>query len=427
MPRKIASSKKSEISEKSEESVKPSINREPQTMDELMKVYGAGFKVPKRGEFTEGIITRVTPKEIRIDVGSKIEGIVMDKELALFKDLINQFKPGDHARVYVVSSENKQGQLILSIRKYAMEMKWNKFKDAMEHDQPVTVRTIEFNKGGCICHAEGLQGFLPSSQMDPSRMSRTQDMINRLIQVKVIEVNQRENRLVFSERVFLQEENSKKSEDLKKLIVVGQEYSADVVGITNFGAFVKVHLPIVEDDGKSEMLRQAQHPERSRGTNSNDQNSKQDVEKKKKVKGPVKETIIEGLVHISEISWDKVDDINQYLKVGDKIKVLILGVDDKTAKFNCSIKQLKADPWIKATAAFKIDQKVEGQVSRISEYGIFVSLPGGVEGLIHISKVPPAKQFNIGEKVKCQIESIESTRRKISLTPVISGKFIGYR
>ncbi len=356
---------------------------EPQTMEDLMKQYSSSFKIPKRGEFMDGVVTRVSPKEIRIDVGSKTQGIVMDKELELFKDLIHQFKVGDKVNVYVVSSENKQNQLILSIRRHALAMKWKRFEDAMANNETVTIRGLEINKGGCICQAEGLQGFLPTSQMDQAHANNLNSLINRLLQVKVIEVNRPENRLIFSERLLSEAENKERTDKIKALISEGAEYEAEVTGIVGFGAFVKVKIS--------------------------------------------KETEVEGLIHISEISWDKVDDINKYLKVGDKVKVLILGIDEKTGKANCSIKQLTPDKWKEIAEKFKPEDKVKGVVKRISDFGVFVELPHGIEGLIHISKIPPGKTFEVGEKVNLVVESIESAKRKISLIPQIEEKFIGYR
>lgn len=359
---------------------------EPTTMDELMAQYSSSFKIPKRGEFMDGVVTRVTPKEIRIDLGGKNEGIVMDKEMEVFKDLIHQFKPGDKVNVYVVSSENKQNQLILSVRRYALALKWKKFEEALAANETVTIRGLEINKGGCICQAEGLQGFLPTSQMDPSRMNHLNDLVNRLLKVKVIEVNRGENRLIFSERLVNEEENKEKTLKLKELIETGKAYDAEVVGVVPFGAFVKVK--IAKDAETAEA---------------------------------------DGLVHISEISWDKVDDVNKFLKVGQKIQVLVLGIDEKTGKANCSIKQLTPDKWGEVASKFEVDEKVKGKVTRISDYGVFVELAGGIEGLIHISKIPPGKTFEVGEKISLVIESIEPSRRKISLIPQIGEKFIGYR
>jgi ribosomal protein S1 len=425
MPRKITSTKTSEKPEESMPSVSHKIQKEPQTMKELMEEYSSSFKIPKRGTFMEGMITRVSPKEIRIDVGSKIEGIVMDKEMELFKDLVHELKVGEKVNVYVVSSENKQGQLILSVRRHALDMKWNRFTDSMAKDEVVTIRALEINKGGAIVNAEGLQGFLPTSQMDPSRLNNLNNLINRLLQAKVIEVNQKENRLIFSERAFMEVANAAKAEELKKLIDPEKEYVADVVGVTNFGAFVKVHVTYVEgeessvevEEIKEEKNQAASAPPAGVATAS----------RRKKVKGPQKEVVVEGLVHISEISWDKVDDIAKFLKVGDKIKVLILGVDQRTGKVNCSMKQLTVDPWAGIAANYTIDEKVDGKVSRITDYGIFVMLEGGIEGLIHITKVPPGKTFEADEKVRCTIESIDAKHRKISLVPVVEGKFVGYR
>lgn len=362
-------------------------NEEPQTMEELLETYGSSIKIPQRGTFTDGVVTFISPKEVRVDVGSKIEGIVMSKEMELFKDLIRELKVGDQVQVYVVSSENKQGQLILSIRRHMLDLKWARFKEALEKGETVTIRGLEINRGGCICNAEGLQGFLPTSQMDPSRLPRLNELINRLLPAKVIEVNQKENRLIFSEKLLMEEANIEKAEEIKKVIDTQKLYDAEVTGVTNFGAFVKVSM--LDSAG---------------------------VEMK-----------VDGLIHISEISWDKVEKVEDHLKAGERLQILVLGVDEKTGKLNCSLKRLKDDPWVAIAANFSVDEKVEGVVRRVADYGVFVELIPNFEGLIHISKVPPGQAFKVGDKINCVIETIEPEKRKISLIPQLEGKFIGYR
>lgn len=448
MPQKVTLDKSSNISTGDLISASKKTPNEPQTMAELMCEYSSTMKIPQRGTFIEGTISRVNPKEVRVNVGGKIDGIIMNKELELFKDLVSQLKVGDKVRVYVVLGENLKGQLILSIRKFLLDLKWKRFADAMNAQEMVTIRTLEINKGGAICNAEGLQGFLPISQMDPTHVSNLSWYVNRLIPAKPIEVNQRENRLIFSERLAALVINKEKAEELKRLIVEDQIYDADVVGITDFGAFVKVHLVYTDEQSttdKQETRDQKQATEdkkpeenisvnlQSISVNQSDDKAVQTPiqvvtpQPKKKIKGPQKQMMVDGLVHISEISWDKVSDVNAFFKIGDKIKLKILGVDDRTGKLNCSVKRLTDDPWAAIAANFEVDEKVEGKVSRQTDFGIFVQLPGNIEGLIHISKVPPGREFKTGEKIKCLVEAIDARHRKISLSPIIEGKFVGYR
>ena len=203
---------------------------------------------------------------------------------------------------------------------------------------------------------------------------------------KVVEVDKDTNRLVFSQRSITEGATLAKQKEVLSALTVGESIQAAITGVVPFGAFAKLNI---EKDGE-----------------------KHDIE---------------GLIHISEIAWEKVEDPGQYLKVGDSVKVKIIGVDSETGKLTLSLKQLLPDPWEHVLDMFEKDSTVKGTVSRVSPYGIFVTLSPGVEGLIHISKVTPGSEPKAGEEINCLIEDIQPDKRKISLSMTLTEKPIGYR
>lgn len=352
---------------------------EPQTMEELLTQSGYQLKGIKRGDFVEGIITYIGPKSLLIDVGAKTEGVLHEKEWKSVSDLISTLKVGDKVTCYVVLPENDKGQVVLSLKKTAFLYKWDKVEGFKKTGEVISVRGKEVNKGGLICEMDGgLMGFLPSSQMGASYYGKAYDMVNKVVQVKIIEVDPKQNRLIFSQREVVGLERRGAIEDLLKKIKVGQTYEGKITGIVPYGAFAEI-------EG------------------------------------------LAGLIHISEISWERVDNVADFFKVTDKVKIVILGIDEKTGKLNLSVKQLTADPWDKVEEKYEVNKTIKGKISRISPYGAFVYLEPGVEGLIHISKIPPEKELIEGQEVDCTIESIEKKKRRIALVLIMTEKPMGYR
>jgi len=349
-----------------------------QTMDELISALDYKIKGIKKREFVKGRITTITPKEILIDVGAKTEGILADKEKAQIDDFLKSLKIGDEVTCYVILTENDKGQPVLSLKKAGYSYKWDKIKENKEKKTVVTVKGREVNKGGLIVDFEGLRGFVPSSQLSFSHVARPSQLINRNIEVCIIEAIPDQNRLIFSEKEAIGDKHEMEKQQALAKIQTGDAKQATVTGIVNFGAFVNV-------DG------------------------------------------VEGLIHISEISWEKVENPNQYFKIGDKVKVKIIGIDEKQGKLNLSLKQLTDDPWTNIAKKHKPGEKIIGKVSRMSAYGAFVTIEPGIEGLIHISKIPVEQNIKIGQEIECIIENIDVARRRISLDYILKEKPVGYR
>jgi small subunit ribosomal protein S1 len=358
----------------------------PQTMAELLDLTGYNLKGIKKGDVIEGVITGVSPKEITIEVGGKTEGVVIDRELESYRDALMALKVGDKVVAQVIVAENDRGQSVLSLRRSIFEKRWIALAQTQKDGTAVEVILKEPVRGGILVDCGGLRGYIPQSQLDGGLSKQLDKAINRRVQVKVMEVDRDTNRLIFSQRAISEEESLVKQKELLSQINVGDTVQANITGVVPFGAFAK--FSVAKD-----------------GTDHD----------------------VEGLIHISEVAWEKVEDINQYIKTGDNLKVKIIGVDSESGKLTLSLKQLLPDPWGNVTDMFEKDSQVKGTVSRVTPYGIFITLSPGIEGLIHISKISPGEEPKVGEEITCTIEDIQPEKRKISLSMTLTEKPIGYR
>lgn len=353
-------------------------SKEPQTMEDLLKSTGYSLRGFKRGDVVEGTVVSIKPSEILIDVGYKSLGVVSEREVASIKDFLPDLKVGAKITVAIVSPESEMGQLILSIRRAGLEKKWLEAQTAKQKGQAVEVTVTDQTKSGLLADWEGLRGFIPASQLEQNVIS----LIGTKLQVQIIEVEKTNNRLVFSQRrIGTPAKTAAKKEALAQ-VKIGQAYDGDVTGLVPFGLFVKIKV----------------------GT-----------------------LTIEGLVHISEIAWEKVASPGDYFKVGDKVKVLVISKEEALGKLNLSIKQLSVDPWQERVKKYVPEQQVAGKVTKMTAFGAFVELEKGVEGLVHISKLPVGAELKEKEKVTCVIEGIDFQKRKVSLGLILKEKPMGYK
>jgi len=377
-----------EIATTKKEEVKPQPPKKitATTMAELLAQTGYSLKGLKKGDVVEGTVTRVTPKEVTIEIGGKTEGVVIDRELESYRDTILALKVGDRVTAQVIVAENDRGQSVLSLRKSIFEKQWTGLTDKQKSGEPIEVLLKELVRGGMLVDCGGLRGYIPQSQFDSATSKQLDKMVGRRMPVKVMEVEQASNRLIFSQRAMTEEANLSKQKELLELIKVGDIVEAKVTGVVPFGAFAKFSV--------------------SKDNESHD---------------------IEGLIHISEIAWEKVEDPGQYIKTNDTVKVKVIGIDEKTGKMTLSLKQLLPDPWEHVLDMFEKDTQVKGTVSRVSPYGVFVNLSPGIDGLIHISKISPGEEPKVGDEITVNIEDIQPEKRKISLSMTLTEKPIGYR
>lgn len=370
--------KKEKVSKKSKSKIAKS--NEILTMEDLLKLEGAISGGLKKGQEVKGKITAIKNKAIFIDIGGKTDAMVAGKEFEFVKDYVSDLKVGDEIEVQVKHPENDKGQILVSIRGAASGYGWNYFKEKEKAGGELTVFGKELNRGGIVVIAPfGFFGFIPGSQIGSKYDGDPDKMLSKKIKVKVLEVDQAKNRLVFSERLVSEPNKVGEEVNAMEALKLDDTFEAEVVRVEPFGVFVRINL-----DLKTEKL------------------------------------VLEGLVHISEISWAKVEDVTQMYKAKDKINVKLINKTDGRLQF--SIKRMSGDPWEKIEDKYPKDKEIEGVVVKVATFGALVRLEDGVEGLIHISKLGSAGNLKDSEKVQVYIESIDTKKRKISLGLVESDK-----
>lgn len=375
-------------------SKKTPVDKEPQTMDELLASTGYQLPVLKKGQLVEGKILSISGREILIDVSGKTVGVVGNREWEEIASYVKTLKVGVKVTAYVISPESESGQIVLSLRSAAWTWRWDRLEKEQKEGGILEVRGVELNKGGLIVDFNGMRGFIPGSQLSSKWLSNMPTLINRVLKVKVLELNRKQNRLVFSERLVGEVVENKTKQILIKQVKSGIVYKGVVSGIVNYGLFVSIKPEVIIGEDKAKTLP------------------------------PI---TLDGLVHISEIAWEKVEDLPSLYRLGDEVLVKVLGLEKGTNKLNLSIKETKTDPWLELIKDLKKGKTVSGLVSRINSYGVLVQLGGGVDGLIHITQIPPNKQFKVGEEIKCTIDEINTARRRISLMPILKIKPVLYR
>ena len=351
-------------------------------MDDLLNEPGSQLKTISRSDVIEGVIVGVDPDELLVDIGLKAEGVVPERELWDFNH--DEPKPafvlGDSVLVYVVQPEG-DGPAILSVRRAAQEKVWRATEDMFENGTIIEATILEFNKGGVLVDV-GPRGFVPLSQLTSLRRgpadeteeelnAKLSEVVGHQIHVKIIELDRRRNRLILSERVAEREMRSQRREVLLDELQIGQIRKGIVSNICSFGAFV--------DLGGAD-----------------------------------------GLAHISELSWSRVESPEELLSPGEEIDVYILSLDREDKKIALSLRRATKDPWAALESRFEAGQIVDGRVTKLAPFGAFVHLEDGVEGLAHSSDLGEAEleSINEGNPGKFKILSIDAPRRRIRLQPI---------
>ncbi len=343
------------------------------TMDELLAQ--SDVKSLKTGDVVEGEITEVKKNEIWVDLGANGVGLVTRREIAGGQNL-NQ---GDKITVSVIESETDEGYTILSMRRAAKDRGWDELQRLFDEQEIIEIQAYDANRGGLLVEVEGIRGFLPVSQLAAGHYPRVSGadkdeilqklnaLTKKALKVRVLDVSKKDNKLIVSEKEAIKDELQNRFTKL----TVGDVVKGMVTGVIDFGAFVNV-------DG------------------------------------------IEGLIHISEISWERVEDPKKYVKVGDTIEAKIIAIDKD--RLSLSLKQMSEDPWLHEVKAFKKGASVEGKITRITPFGAFVQLSPAVEALVHVSEmssdesVDPEKLFQLNEKKTFKVLDIDIEGRKIALS-----------
>lgn len=343
------------------------------------------------GDIVEGRVVDIRPDAILVDVGYKSEGLITGREMKVEDIDLEELKVGDELLVYVITTEDDDGQLVLSLRRTQSARYWIKLEKAKEDNEIVEATVVESNNGGVICElGEGIRGFIPTSQLDASRVypdgqrtvgrdisrkvqRRLSSLIGEDIKTRIIELDREKNRIILSEKMVTQARDIERREKTLQRVKEGDVLKGEVSGITPFGVFVNA-------EG------------------------------------------LEGLVHLSELSWDKVEDTGNLYNVGDKVEVMVIGISDGGKRVAYSIKRLQEDPWEEAVSKYKVGDVVEGEVQKVLHYGAFVRIGKGLNGLVHISEMSndlvkdPNNIVSEGDEVKVKILSISKTERHLGLS-----------
>ncbi len=358
-------------------------SKEP-TMAQLLasaKTKVVGFS---SGQKVKGKILTKDRKSLVLDIGGKSEGVVTEKAFAEIRDFVKGLKAGDEVWATVLVPETKDGVVLLSLRGAAQDASWEKLTKVQKAKEEVYVLGRGVNPSGVTVEIEGVVGFIPQSQLGKIASKNPQELIGKYFKAQVIEVDKATNKVVLSEKEISEASDIKLQKEALEKIKEGEVYEGEVTTVANFGCFVKIAVEV----------------------------------KNKKV-------FVEGLVHISELSWGKVKNPSDVFSEGDKVKVKAIGL--KGGKLSFSIKTAGLDPWEKVALKYKPEAKVGGVVTKVSDFGVFVEVEPGIEGLIHTTKIPPGKRLKEGEKINCYVENIDTKARKLSLGLVLTSKPIGYK
>jgi len=343
------------------------------TMDELLA--GSDITQLAAGEVVEGTIISVKKNEAWIDLGARGTGVVMRREIGYGQKL----EAGQTVTVSVIDPELDEGYALLSMKRAVKDRGWDELQRVHEANDIVEIVPYDANRGGLLVEMEGIRGFLPVSQLAAGHYPRVSGadkdeilqklnaLTNKPLRVRVLDVSRKDNKLIFSEKEAVKDDMQDRFAKLK----VGDVVEGVVTGVIDFGAFINV-------DG------------------------------------------IEGLIHISEISWERVDNPRNYVKVGEEVKAKIIAIDKD--RLSLSLKQMSEDPWLEQVKAFKAGDVVEGKVTRITPFGAFVQLSPSVEALVHVSEmsddetVDPEQLFQLNEKKQFKVLDIDTENRKIALS-----------
>ena len=341
---------------------------------QIVPNYEATFRPIEEGEVVTGHVVRIDKDEVLVDIGYKSEGVIPANELSIRKavDPSEEVHLGEEVDAIVMTKEDQDGRLIMSKKRARFEKAWRRIEAAAESGEPVEGTVIEVVKGGLIIDL-GVRGFLPASLVDIRRVPNLDEYMGTKIETKVIELNRSRNNVVLSRRAVLEEERKEVRQQILDRLQPGLVVEGQISNIVDFGAFVDL-------DG------------------------------------------IDGLIHISELSWSHVNHPSEILSIGDTVRVKVLDIDRDRQRISLGLKQTQEDPWQRIVDTYSVGDELEGKVTKVVTFGAFVEILDGVEGLVHISELAPhhvespREIVHPGDEIRVKILEIDSERRRLSLS-----------
>jgi small subunit ribosomal protein S1 len=341
---------------------------------QIVPNYAATFTSFNEGEVVSGRVVQIDKDEVLVDVGFKSEGVIPSAELSIRKNIDpgEEVELGEEIDVLVLTKEDQEGRLIVSKKRARFEKAWRRIEAAAETGEAVEGTVIEVVKGGLIIDL-GIRGFLPASLVDIRRVSDLDEFLHTKIPCKVIEINRQRNNVVLSRRAVLEEARKGQREEIIEQLQPGQVVEGQISNIVDFGAFVDLNG-------------------------------------------------IDGLIHISEISWSHVNHPSELLEIGDTVQVKVLEIDRDRQRISLGLKQTQDDPWQRVVDTYNIGDDLEGTVTKVVNFGAFVEILDGVEGLVHISELAahhvenPREVVQPGDEIKVKVLEVDDERRRLSLS-----------
>jgi small subunit ribosomal protein S1 len=371
-----------------EATLKAKITKAPNAKGSSMSDYSdleLGFKKLKFGEIVSGTVVRADSREILIDIGAKSEGVVEQKELEkMSAEAVKKIHVGDMILVFVIRSENRDGNVVLSLARAQLEHDWRDAEELLKTGAILDTQVAGFNKGGLIVRVGKVRGFVPATQLENA--GRRKDattgenaeldlstLVGKKLKLKVIELDRERNRLILSERAAMRETRKAQKEQLLVNLKEGDVLTGAVTSVADFGVFI--------DLGG-----------------------------------------VDGMIHMSEMSWTKIGHPSDLVKVGDQVQVQVLGVDRERERIALSLKRLTKEPWQTVEDRYKLGDLVNGTITKLASFGAFARLDDNIEGLIHISELAdrrinhPKEVVKEGDTLQLRVIRVEAARRRLGLS-----------
>lgn len=345
------------------------------SMAEMMEQIEESLKIPRKGSIVKGSIIQVNADVIIVNIGYKSDGVIPRNEVSADAnfDLQKNFKEGDELDVFIVSHDNGEGNILLSLRKVNVDKDWEELEAIHEKDEAILVKVSDAVNGGLIAFYKEIRGFIPASQLSDRFVKNLKPYIGQELKVKVIEINRQKRRAVFSHKEFAMLEKQAAKEAFWANIEIGQVVKGEVKRITNFGAFVDIGG-------------------------------------------------MDGLVHVTEMSWGRIKPASEFVRVGQMVDVKVIDANKEENKISLSIKQLTTEPWVTFDEKYEVGGIYSGKVVNLTDFGAFVELEPGIEGLVHVSHIAkehvekPSDVLKVNQTVEVRILEYVADEKKVKLS-----------